>query len=257
METPTAALAPASEAASRPDLSDQTLPAGFGRRRVRFRQASIELVLSPGGRLRRFVVLDSERLRLALGQPRRREIEPLNAKQEHFELSTSELWAWGEHGAQASLRLLYARLGEQALEQKPATASQPRRPKEIGRLEAPVPADDAVRGELLFAGSTDAAMFCIELLEDRRRVRTIAHVDLARALLLADAQVGDTILVERMGARDVSIREERTGSHGEGHRTLRRGRELFKITKESPLEADSLGTSLQSASRPILGSTPP
>lgn len=256
MNTSTAALAPASEATSRSDVSDQALPTGFGRRRVRFRQASIDLVLSPGGRLRRFVVLDSERLRLALGQPRRREIEPLNAKQEHFELSTSELWAWGEHQAQTSLRLLYARLGEQSLEQKPATPSRPRLPKELGKVDAPVPADGAVRGELLFAGPTDAAMFCIEVLEDRRRVRTIAHVDLARALLLADAQVGDTILVERIGAHEVSIREERTGSHGEGQRTLRRGRELFKITKESPLEADSLGTSSQSASRPASSASP-
>src|SRR5262245_32484837 len=80
------------------------------RRGVYCRDASIELILEPSGRLRRFVVLASEKSRIALEQPRRREIEPLHAQQEHFHLRTSELWALAEHQARTSLRLLYSRL---------------------------------------------------------------------------------------------------------------------------------------------------
>lgn len=245
MRTEAAAAAASSAKDATPALGSrsESPPACFDRRRVRFRQASIELVLVAGGRLRRYVVLEAARLRLALGQPRRREIESLSAKQEHFELSTSELWAWGEHQAHASLRLLYSRISEKELSEAPATNAQRRLPRAPGKIEAPQPADGTVRGQLLFAGHTEEAMFCIELLEDGRRVRTIAHVDLARALEVADARVGDTIIVEREGHHEVPIREERAGSHGEGSRTLRRGREIFKITKETSLEADSDGAS--------------
>lgn len=245
MRTETAATA-ASSASELDVLASRTESsrASFERRRVRFRQASIDLVLVPGGRLRRYVVLETRRLRLALGQPRRREIESLSAKQEHFELSTSELWAWGEDQAHTSLRLLYARLSEKELSEAPAAnARQQRLPRALGKIEAPAPAEGTVRGQLLFAGPTEEAIFCIELLEDGRRVRTIAHLDLVRALQVADARVGDTIVVERAGHHEVSIREERTGSHGEGSRTLRRGRETFKITKQTPLEAHSDGAS--------------
>ena len=47
----------------------------------------------------------------------------------------------------------------------------------------------SVQGVLLYAGPTESAMFTIELLEGGRRVRTIAHLDLARALQVADARV--------------------------------------------------------------------
>lgn len=94
-------------------------------------------------------------------------------------------------------------------------------------------------------------MFCIELLEDRRRVRSIAHLDLARALQAANVKVGDTIRIEREGHHEVSIREERTGLHGEGKRTLRHGREIFKITKETPLESDSDGASSNRSLRSV------
>lgn len=242
-ETAAAAVSSASEASPALDSHSESLCTCFDRRRIRFRQASIELLLVPGGRLRRYVMLETARLRLALGQPRRREIESLYAKQEQFELSTSELWAWGEHQAHASLRLLYSRISEKELSEAPAANARRRLPRELGKIEAAQPADGTVRGTLLFAGNTADAMFCIELLEDGRRVRTIAHLDLARALQVADARIGDTIVVEREGHHEVPIREERAGSHGEGSRILRRGREIFKITKETPLEADSDGAS--------------
>jgi hypothetical protein len=203
------------------------------RRSVDFRDAKVELVLEPGGRLRRYVVLNSQRLRVALGQPKRREIDPLSAKQPHFELRTSELWALAEHQALASLRLLYAKLAEPS---GAATPALPRRAstRPLGQLEAPSPADDSVRGELLYANPTSDGTFEIGLLEDGCRVRTIQGIDLARALLVAEAKLRDTILVERQGDHNVVIREERSGSHGEGTRTLKRGRETFTITRESP-----------------------
>lgn len=217
------------------------------RRRVDYREASIELVLVAGGRLRRFVVLHTESLRLALGQPRRREIDSLVARQEHFELSTSELWALGLHQAHHSLKLLYEKLGERK------SSAPPRKrtalPRALGTVQPGLPANGTVCGELLFAGRTDDALFCVEVLEDRRRVRTIAHLDLARALEVADVKVGDTILIEPTGAHQVAIREERTGSHGEGARTLRRARETFTITKLPPLEQSSSGTTSNRSTR--------
>lgn len=219
---------------------------------VRYREASVELVLEPGGRLRRFVVLASQKLRIALGQPRRREIEPLEAKQAHFELRTSELWSLAEHQALTSLRLLYARLAEQA-----GASTRTRRPRirALGQLAPPEPAQEAVRGELLYAGPTADGQFAIELLEDGRRVRSVQGLDLARALQVAGAKPRDTIVVERQARHDVAIREETSGSHGEGHRTLKRGRDTFKITKESPIEAASDGA-LSHRLRPSASSAP-
>lgn len=238
---PAAPAASMLEASPASDSPCESVPVCLERRLVRFRQARIELLLVPGGRLRRYVVLESPRLRVALGQPKRREIDSLYARQQHFELSTSELWALGEQQADASLRLLYSRISEKKLAEAQAAPKRPRLPKLLGKVLAPLPVEGFVQGELLYAGPTEGAMFCIELLEDRRRVRSIAHLDLARALQAANVKVGDTIRVEREGHHEVSIREERTGSHGEANRTLRHGREIFKITKETPLESDSDG----------------
>jgi hypothetical protein len=240
---PAAPAASMLEASSGSDSPSESVPVCLERRSVRFRQARIELLLVPGGRLRRYVVLESPRLRVALGQPKRREIDSLYARQQHFELSTSELWALGEHQAEASLRRLYARIAEVKQAEAQATPKRQQLRKPLGKVLAPLPVDGSVQGELLYAGPTEGAMFCIELLEDRRRVRSIAHLDLARALQAANVKVGDTIRIEREGHHEVSIREERTGSHGEGKRTLRHGRDIFKITKETPVESDSDGAS--------------
>jgi hypothetical protein len=236
---PAAPAASMVEASLASDSPRESVPVCLERRSIRFRKARIELLLVPGGRLRRYVVIDSARLRVALGQPKRREIDSLFARQQSFELSTSELWAMGEHQAEASLRLLYSRIAETQLAADQATPKRQQVLRPLGKVLPPLPVDGSVQGVLLYAGPTENAMFCIELLEGGRRVRTIAHLDLARALQVADARVGDTIVVAREGHHEVSIREERSGSHGSGSRTLRRGRETFKITKETPLEADS------------------
>jgi len=207
------------------------------------------LVLVPGGRLRRFVELHSEKLRDVLGQPQRREIEPLLAQQEHFHLRTSELWKLADRQAKDSLRLLYACLAEKKKALKPETKTS-RSPSALplGHVLAPEPIEESAQGQLLFAGPTDDGRFCVELLEDNRRVRSIVGLDLARALEVAEVQSGDIILIERDGHHAIAIREERSGSHGEGSRTLRRARETFRITKESPAEMTS------DAARPLRSS---
>ena len=215
----------------------------FNRRRVRFRGASIELVLVPGGRLKRYVILESEKLQLALGQPRRREIESLDAQQEQFRLHLSELWRLAEHQAKKSLRVLFDRLNEPARESPARPGQQTRADRLLGEIQVAVPARGAVRGELLFAGHVENGLFSIELLEDRRRVRSIKGIDLARALEIAGAQIGDTILVEPTGQQEIAIREERSGLHGEMQRTFKGARETFRISKESESEMDSNATS--------------
>ena len=103
----------------------------FHHRVVRYRAASMQLVLVPGGRLRRYVILHSEALRLALKQPRRREIAPLDAQQPQFRLRLSELWAWGEADARASLRALYQKLNPRPPEDEP-DPGQPRISQSLG-----------------------------------------------------------------------------------------------------------------------------
>jgi hypothetical protein len=225
------------------------------RRRVDFRETSIDLVLVPGGRLRRFVVLHSKAMQLALGQPHRREIDPLHARQEQFELSTSELWALGIDQARRSLQTLYARVREAKDANTSSPQARPRLPRPLGTRVPPVAANEgALRGELLYAGRTDTAVFGLEVLCDRR-VYVIEGLDLARALEVAHVQVGDTILIERAGAHRIAIREECTGSHGESARTLRRGRETFVITKEPSPERRSVGASPNRSARASVGAS--
>lgn len=209
----------------------------------------MELVLVPGGQLRRFVELHTEKLRVVLGQPQRREIEPLLAEQKHFHLRTSELWALAERQANDSLRLLYTCLAEKNKALKPAPkTSAPKPTPVLGHVLAPEPIEASARGQLLFAGPTHDGRFCVELLEDNRRVRSIVGLDLARALEVAQVKSGDMILIERDGGHEVAIQEERSGSHGDGRRTLRRARETFRITNESPPELTS------DAARPLRSS---
>ncbi len=210
--------------------------ARFQCRRIRYRDAWMDHFLCPGGVLRRYVVLDSQRLRTTLGQPRRREIEPLRARQEHFEFLTTELWEMAERDAIRSLRRLYARRAE--LEQAEASSEEARRlpaTRVPGRLLAPTRHGGEARGILLHAGPREGVIYCIELLDEAGSVRRIEGIDLARALEASGAEIGDTVRVAPMGRHDVTIRERRTGSHGDGTWTLRRGRPTFDIMRLNDL----------------------
>jgi hypothetical protein len=223
-------------------------------RYVSYRQARIRLVLQPGGRLKRYVFLDSERLRILLGQPHCREIDEFPARHEHFELRTSELWAIGQAKAKAELRELYQRIRqrEEELESTRATeegtraasdalaAPRPAPTKALrapGKTVAPTAAREDSRGELLEYWYGGEFGFGLDLYDrDTRSVIRIEDIDLLRAFELSQAEMGDVIRVLRKGTRDVVIREQRTGSHGTGKREIRGKRTLYEVIREEPRE---------------------
>lgn len=203
-----------------------TLSHAFDRRSVRFRDARVCLILKKD-QLQRFVIIDSEKLRTVLGQPRRQELPELSARRGDTRLRLSELWALGEAQARHTLRRLYQQAGEQA-----AVPNRPREQVALGHRQPVQIAAPPIRGELLFAGHTEQGLFCVELLEDGRRVRSITGIDLARALDVAGVEVGEMILIERGDDQLITIREEHSGTHGDSKRTLNHRRDVFRITKE-------------------------
>lgn len=209
-------------------------------RSFHFRDAHMEHVLQPGGVLRRYVILGSSRLRSLLGQPKRREIEPLHAKQEQFELRTSELWEFAESEALRFLGLLYAKINKARAAQTPAPISEieqaqaaetPARisaPRAPGKVLKPSPHEGDAHGILVQILPNG-----IDVLQQNGEVRRIVDLDITRALEASGAEVKDTIRVIRGHRHTVTIREERTGSHGEGQRTLRKGRTTYEIVREA------------------------
>ena len=193
-----------------------------------FRDASIEHVLKPGGVLHRYVVLDSRRLRDILGQPKRREIEPLHAKQKNFELWTSELWELAEREAMDSLRLLYE--SAHKIEQDRAAEAPARitAPGTSGSVLKPTLREDHAVGILVQILPNG-----IDVLQDNGEVRRIVDLDITRALEVSGARVTDRIRVIPTGQHTVTINEERSGSHGDGRRTLRKGRKTYDIVREA------------------------
>jgi hypothetical protein len=223
-------------------------------RTVRHRQARIRLILQPRGHLRRYVLLDSEKLRVLLGQPYCREIDPLPARQEHFELRTSELWAIGIAKAKADLRELYERIREREA-QLDMTQAEPTglgknadvlpsprasRPPALATpgnsVRASAPQGPA-RGELLNFWHGGEFGFGLDLYDrEQRRLIRIEDIDLMRALELSNADIGDVICVVRQNTRKVAIQEQRTGSHGHGKRVVHGTRTVYAITVEIPRE---------------------
>jgi hypothetical protein len=221
---------------------------------VSYRQARIRMVLQPGGRLKRYVLLDSERLRVLLGQPHCREIDEFPARHEHFELRTSELWAIGKAKARAELRELYKRIREREAELESMRAAEDGVPATAEALPGPRPAPSRAlaapgkkvqqtapredsRGELLEYWYGGEFGFGVDLYDrDTRSLIRIEDIDLMRAFELSKANVGDVIRVLRKGTREVSIREQRTGSHGEGKRDIRAKRTLYEVIREEPSE---------------------
>lgn len=206
----------------------------FDRRSVRFRDARVCLILKKD-QLQRFVIIDSEKLRTVLGQPRRQELPALPARRGDTRLRLSELWSLGEAQAAHTLRRLYQQAGQQA----PAP-NRPRDPSALGHRQPAQFAEPPIRGELLFAGHTEQGLFCVELLEEGRRVRSITGIDLARSLDVAGVEVGEMILIERGDEQVITIQEEHSGTHGDSKRTFKHRRDLFRIVKEhAPALADT------------------
>lgn len=195
-------------------------------RTVRYRMARLIHWCYPSGRMRRFLVLDSQALREALDKPRRAEIDALDYDAETGRLPRCELWELAERTARRLLRALYAKAAE-----TPASCGHARRA--LGTVLAPTAKRGEARGLLVYAGVRKGIPYCIELLTVEGVVRRIEGIDLARALLVADAEVGDRIRITCNEVHRTEIREQRSGAHGSGQRMLRRSRVLYEITKET------------------------
>ncbi|MFL6601896.1 MAG: hypothetical protein ACJ8R9_11275 [Steroidobacteraceae bacterium] len=207
----------------------------FWRRTYSYHGVHLQHVLHPGGILQRHVVIDSAHLRQLLGQPRRRAIAALNARQEHFELRTSELWELAESEALPSLQRIYAeahRTSETLREERRRPSSLPRK---LTSDVDPTDWHEAARGILLQGqegeGGRDYNLYLWD--PETLKLLRISGSDLKRAWQKSKARLGETIQVIPRGEHSVPIEEERSGTHGEGRRTLHPRRVVFDIYRVS------------------------
>ncbi|MGI9294560.1 MAG: hypothetical protein ACR2PS_11315 [Pseudomonadales bacterium] len=201
---------------------------------VRHRSARVDHYFMRKSVIRRFVVLEAKSLREFLEKQRRTEIDPLDLSDADADLTSGDIWELAERTAKVMLRELYRKVAEtkvckaaQALEDKHDEAQQI-----LGKQLVPYAAKDTVAGTLIFAGMRPDVPYCIEMLTEDGHVRRVMGIDLARALEVSGAQVGESISVAKVAKHNVSVTERRTGSHGSGKRSSKRSRVLFEITKE-------------------------
>lgn len=203
----------------------------FGRRTYRYHGVHLQHILQPGGILERYVVIETARLRQLLGQPRRRPIESLTAHQEHFEFRTSELWELAEAQALPALQKIYA----EANRFSQALREERKRPAGVARQLAtaiePVNSPGPARGILLHGqeGEDGEEYFLYVWDPQSLRLLKIRGVDLKRAWQQSQARLGETIEVVPRQTTSMSIEEERSGTHGQGRRTIHRRRARFDI----------------------------
>jgi hypothetical protein len=190
----------------------------------------MEHQLTRTGVLRRFVIVDTEELRGVLRQPRRREIASLLARQPEYELRTSELWELADAEALPSLQDIYAGAQAELANARQAKQAQARPTPALGRLVRPTDWHQEARGILLHAEASGLFVWDPEQLKLLR----IPGPGL-EAIQESQVRAGETVLVVPDGRYTVPIEEERSGSHGTGHRTLHRSRQRLKVHRvESP-----------------------
>jgi hypothetical protein len=197
----------------------------------------LQHILRLGGTLQRYVVIDDVRLRQLLGQPRRREIEPLRARQAHFELNTSELWELAEAQAIPALREIYTRAHSNPRESSDEPQLARTRSPHSDNLVAPVDTEQAARGILLHASKTsDGRAYVIYLWEPQElQLLRVYGMDLKGGWQKTRARPGELIQVIPRSSQTVAIEEQRSGVHGHGRRTLRRKHTLFEVYRvDSP-----------------------
>jgi hypothetical protein len=204
-------------------------------RRVRHHKARIDHHFMRGGVVRRYVVLESKELRDVLDKPRRVEIDPIDRNTpEAAEMTSGDIWEMAVRTAKSMLRELYAKVAEakkakhaqQLAEQREATQ------RKLGQQLIPTLFNESAEGTLIFAGVRPGAPYCVELLSAEGDVRRIEGLDLARALEVSNAGIGEFVCVTKVATNKVEILEQRTGSHGDGTRKHKRSRVIFEITKE-------------------------
>lgn len=205
-------------------------------RRVRHHKARIDHHFMCGGLIRRYVVLESAELRDFLEKPRRVEIDPIDPNTpDAVEMSSGDIWEMAVRTARSMLRELYAKVA-QAKEAKRAQQLAEKcevTQRKLGRQLIPAPAKQGAGGVLIFAGMRPDVPYCIELLTADGEVRRVEGIDLARALEVSDAHIGEVVSVTKVATNNVEIVEQRTGSHGNGTRKHKRSRVVFEIKKEA------------------------
>ena len=207
----------------------------FWRRTYSYHGVHLQHVLRPGGILQRHVVIDSVRLRQLLGQPRRRAIAALNARQEHFELRTSELWELAESQALPSLQRIYAEAQRTSETLRDGRGRRSSLPRNLSSAMDPTDWHEGARGILLHGQEgEDGSDYNLYLwAPEELKLLRISGSDLKRAWQKSQARLGETIQVIPRGEHSVPIEEERSGTHGEGRRTLHPRRVVFDIFRVS------------------------
>jgi hypothetical protein len=188
-------------------------------------------VLRPGGVLVREIIVRSAKIRQVLGQPLRRSIPPLRARQDHFELRTSELWEQAEFEAQPIIREVYEKFrGRLPIPSQQAVRA--RAPQTLGTVIEPVDWNEEARGLLLHAQDGPDGDYELYLWEPESvRVLRIAAPDLKRAWQLSHTRLYETVQIIPRGEQTLPIEEERSGRFGESRRTLRHKRKLFEVRR--------------------------
>ena len=201
---------------------------------VRHRSARVDHYVLRNRVIRRFVVLEATSLREFLEKPRRTEIDPLDLFDADAEMTRADIWEMAERTAKEMLRELYRKVAEAKACKAAQRIEDEREDSEriLGQQLVPYAAKHTAAGTLIFAGMRPGVPYCVELLTEDGAVRRVTGIDLARALEVAGAHVGETISVAKVAKHNVTVTEQRTGSHGSGTHSCKRSRVLFEITKE-------------------------
>jgi hypothetical protein len=200
-------------------------------------------ILKPGGVLAREIHVNSVRMRQVLGQPRRRPLPPLRARQEHFELRTSEVWEQAEFEAPSIVRQIYAEFRGRLQLPAGKAGARVRPPRGVSAVIPPVDWEDEARGILLQTQEGSNGEYEIYLWEpESARTLRLTSPDLKRAWEQSRTQLYDAVQVIPRGEQTIPVEEERTGRFGDSRRIVRHKRKLFEIRRTTGAPVVSYAT---------------
>lgn len=196
---------------------------------VSYHDVDLLHVLKPGGVVQRHLIVHSAKIRQVLGQPHRRALPVLRARQEHFELSTSELWEQAQYEAEPIVRRVYSEFRNRLQQTLQPRASR-RVARALGTVVDAVDSKQETRGILLHQQDGPDGDYELYLWDpDKAQMLRVAAPDLKRALESSQSQLFDTIQVIPREVLKVPIEEERSGIFGDERRPLRHKRQLFDV----------------------------
>lgn len=198
---------------------------------VSYHDVDLLHVLKPGGIVQRHLIVHSAKIRQVLGQPHRRTLPVLRARQEHFELSTSELWEQAQFEAEPIVRRVYSEFRNRLQQTLQPRASR-RVAQALGTVVAAVDSEQETRGILLHEQEGPEGDYELYLWDpEKAQMLRFAAPDLKRAVQSSQSQLFDMVQIIPREEIKVPIEEERHGIFGEGRRTLRRKRQLFDVRR--------------------------